>query len=77
MPDLRPNPSQGLSYRAEQPIFEAFVRQAARTPEAIAVVADSLTCSYQQLEQVSRSLARHLLELGARAGGPGGDRQRP
>ncbi|MDR2307913.1 MAG: amino acid adenylation domain-containing protein [Paucimonas sp.] len=68
MPDLRPNPSQGLSYRAEQPIFEAFVRQAARTPEAIAVVADSLTCSYQQLEQVSRSLARHLLELGARAG---------
>ena len=53
MADLRPDPTQGLEYRAERAIFSAFVQQAERTPEAPAIIGEALTCSYWQLEPVS------------------------
>jgi len=65
MPDLRPNPTLSLEYRAERPIFQAFVEQASRSPEAIAIIAHEATCSYRQLEQISQGIATYLLENGA------------
>lgn len=65
MPDLRPNPTLCLEYRAEQPIFHAFLKQASRCPDAIAIIAQHTTCSYAQLEQVSRGIAAFLLATAA------------
>lgn len=65
MPDLRPDPTQRLAYRAERPIFQDFLQQATRTPDATAIIAPDVTCSYQQLEQISRGIAVHLLASGA------------
>ena len=39
MPDMRPNPTQNLEYRAERPIFHAFVEQAKHSPDATAIIA--------------------------------------
>ncbi|MBA6115323.1 amino acid adenylation domain-containing protein [Pseudomonas sp. NC26] len=64
MADLRPDPTQGLEYRAERAIFSAFVQQAERTPEAPAIIGEALTCSYWQLEQISQGIATLLLASG-------------
>ncbi|WP_197093714.1 non-ribosomal peptide synthetase [Nonomuraea sp. SBT364] len=58
---------------AEQPVIdgrvhELFERQAARTPDATAVVFERTRLSYARLNEEANKLARHLRELGA---GPG------
>ncbi|MVV51719.1 amino acid adenylation domain-containing protein [Pseudomonas sp. PB120] len=65
MQDARPNPSLPLAYSVERPIFADFLEQARRTPEAIGVIAQDATCSYQQLEAISRGIAGYLIEQGA------------
>jgi len=62
MPDLRPNPTLCLEYRAEQPIHQAFLQQANRCPDAIAIITQHTRCSYAQLAQISQGIAAHLLE---------------
>jgi amino acid adenylation domain-containing protein len=68
MPDSRPNPTQRLEYRAEQRIFDAFLKQANRCPDATAIIAHDATCSYGQLQQISHGLAALLLENQINAG---------
>lgn len=65
MPDLRPNPTLCLEYRAEQPIQHAFIEQASRCPEAIAIIGQHITCSYSQLEQISAGIAAFLVKNAA------------
>jgi len=48
-------------------IVELFERQAAKTPEAPAVVFGDTTLTYAALNQRSNQLARHLLDRGARS----------
>lgn len=66
MHDLRPNPTLRLEYFAERPIFMDFLQQAGRSPEAIAVIAQDATCSYRQLEEISRGIASLLIREGAK-----------
>ncbi|GLO13427.1 hypothetical protein PPUJ20028_20080 [Pseudomonas putida] len=65
MPDLRPNPTLSLEYRAEQPIHHAFLEQAGRCPDATAILAQHTTCSYAQLAQISQGIAACLAENAA------------
>lgn len=65
MPDLRPNPTLCLEYRAEQPIHHAFLEQAGRCPDATAIIAQYTTCSYAQLAQISQGVAAYLVENAA------------
>ena len=66
MPDLRPNPTLCLEYRAEQPIHHAFIQQASRCPAAIAIIGQHTTCNYSQLEQISAGIAALGHELHVR-----------
>ncbi|HEX4963095.1 MAG TPA: non-ribosomal peptide synthase/polyketide synthase, partial [Thermoanaerobaculia bacterium] len=50
-------------------LHERFAEQAARTPEATAVVCDGERLSYGELETRSNQLARYLVGLGAQPGG--------
>ncbi|MBA6141174.1 amino acid adenylation domain-containing protein [Pseudomonas sp. p99-361] len=63
MPDLRPNPTLCLQYRAEQPIHQAFLQQAERCPEAPAIITAHRLCTYAQLAQISQGIAAYLLEI--------------
>ncbi|MDF3174703.1 AMP-binding protein, partial [Pseudomonas sp. ER28] len=65
MPDLRPNPTLCLEYRAEQPIHHAFIKQADRCPAAIAIIGQHTICSYSQLEQISAGIAAFLVKNAA------------
>ncbi|MCE0778004.1 amino acid adenylation domain-containing protein [Pseudomonas sp. NMI542_15] len=65
MPDLRPNPTLCLEYRADQPIHCAFLEQVGRCPGATAILARHTTCSYAQLAQISQGIAACLLEQSA------------
>ena len=65
MPDLRPNPTLCLEYRADQPIHYAFLEQAGRCPGATAILARHTTCNYAQLAQISQGIAACLLEQSA------------
>jgi amino acid adenylation domain-containing protein len=67
MQDVRPNPTQPLEYCVERPIFMDFLQQARRTPDATAVIAHDVTCTYRQLEETSRRIAGLLIEQGASA----------
>ena len=69
MPDLRPIPTLSLEYRAERPIFHDFVHQAERSPDATAIIAQDVTCSYRQLEQISQGIAARLIASGASRSG--------
>ncbi|PPA00370.1 hypothetical protein C4E44_30235, partial [Pseudomonas sp. MWU12-2312b] len=62
MQDVRPNPTQPLEYCVERPIFMDFLQQARRTPDATAVIAHDVTCTYRQLEETSRRIAGLLIE---------------
>jgi len=66
MHDLRPDPTLSLKYSAERPIFLDFLQQAKRSPDAIAVIAQEATCSYRQLEAISRGIASSLIREGAK-----------
>ena len=66
MHDLRPNPTLRLEYCAERPIFMDFLQQARRSPDAIAVISQDATCSYRQLEEISRGMASLLIREGAK-----------
>ncbi|KMS73119.1 hypothetical protein ACM01_20395 [Streptomyces viridochromogenes] len=50
------------------PQTELFEAQAARTPHAVAVVADGTEPTYDELNRHAGRLAHHLAELGAGAG---------
>ncbi|MFV3289035.1 amino acid adenylation domain-containing protein [Pseudomonas sp. NY11955] len=67
MPDLRPNPTLCLDYRAEQSIHHAFLEQASRCPDATAIVAPHTTCSYTQLQRISQGIAAFLVANAASA----------
>ncbi|MBV9791145.1 MAG: AMP-binding protein, partial [Chloroflexi bacterium] len=51
-------------YPAEQVFHIAFAAQAARTPQAVAVVADDQQLSYHDLDRRANQLAQHLRTLG-------------
>nr|WP_223184577.1 non-ribosomal peptide synthetase [Streptomyces sp. CBMA152] len=52
----------------ERPVHELFAEQAARTPDALAVVAGPDSLTYAELDERSSRLAGHLADLGV---GPG------
>jgi amino acid adenylation domain-containing protein len=53
-------------YPRSSTIAELFIEQAARTPDAIAVVAKDRRLSYRELDERSNRLARHLQTLGVK-----------
>ena len=52
--------------RASSTIARSFRAQAARTPDAIAVVAGDRSLTYRQLDERANRLARHLQSLGVK-----------
>ena len=63
----------GPDHRREAGVAAAFERQAARRPEADAVVLGSERLSYGELNRRANQLARHLTASRRRPRGPGGD----
>ena len=55
-----------VDYPRESTVHELFMEQAARTPEATAVIAGDCRLSYRQLDELSNRLARHLQSLGVK-----------
>ena len=53
-------------YPRDSTIADLFSRQAAQTPEAIAVIAGTRELSYREIEERSNRLARHLQSLGVK-----------
>src|SRR5579862_6357521 len=53
-----------VEYSRDSTIAELFSQQAARTPDAVAVIAKDRELSYRELEERSNRLARHLQSLG-------------
>ena len=53
-----------VEYSRDSTIAELFSRQAAQTPDAVAVIAKGRELSYRELEERSNRLARHLQSLG-------------
>jgi amino acid adenylation domain-containing protein len=56
----------GAAYPADKYIHELFEDQAARTPDAVAVVHNGCTLTYSQLNARANQLAHHLQGLGVR-----------
>jgi amino acid adenylation domain-containing protein len=50
------------------PVHEVFVRQASRTPGAVAIIDHAAALTYRELDERSNRLARHLQTLGVRPG---------
>jgi amino acid adenylation domain-containing protein len=53
-------------YPSERCIHELFEEQAARTPEAVALIFEDATLSYGELNERANRLAHHLIELGVK-----------
>ncbi|MGP4004852.1 non-ribosomal peptide synthetase, partial [Streptomyces sp. 8N706] len=53
-------------------IHERLAAQAARTPDAVAVIADDATLTHRELNERANRLAHHLVALGAGPGSPVG-----
>ncbi|MBD2823026.1 AMP-binding protein, partial [Xenorhabdus sp. 42] len=53
-----------VDFPQEALIHELFEQQAARTPDAIAVLFEACALSYSELNQRANRLAHHLLTLG-------------
>ena len=51
-----------------EPVYRSFERQAAQTPKRIAVICNGIEWTYQQLNEYSNRLARHLRRQGIREG---------
>ncbi|KAF9576059.1 hypothetical protein EC968_000125 [Mortierella alpina] len=58
------------SYSEELCLHQLFEQQAARTPEAIAVVQEDQSLSYEELNTRANSLAHHLIGLGVKPDTP-------
>ena len=54
----------GAAYPRDKCVHELFEEQAARTPDAVAVVHDGRTLTYSQLNARANQLAHHLRGLG-------------
>src|SRR5207237_5976032 len=54
----------GAPYERQKCLQEFYAEQAARTPQAVAVVCGDQQLSYEQLEERSNQLAHHLQALG-------------
>ena len=54
------------AYPRENTIAQLFEQQAARTPDAVAVVSTGRGLTYRELDHRSNQLARHLQQLGVR-----------
>jgi non-ribosomal peptide synthetase component F len=53
-------------YPRESTIAELFSQQAARTPNAVALIAKECQLTYRELDECSNRLARHLQSLGVK-----------
>ncbi|SMQ23682.1 amino acid adenylation domain-containing protein [Pseudomonas helmanticensis] len=53
-----------FSEHQQLPVFRRFAAQAARTPEAIALIFEQQSCTYAQLNRQANQLAAHLHSLG-------------
>jgi amino acid adenylation domain-containing protein len=58
----------GVPYPADRGLHELFAEQAARAPDALAVVHDGVALGYGELDARANRLARRLRRLGARSG---------
>ncbi|MCK9394729.1 MAG: amino acid adenylation domain-containing protein [Methylobacter sp.] len=56
----------GKTYPCDRLIYQLFEEQAARTPDAIAVVFENQSLSYDDLNRSANQVAHHLLALGIR-----------
>lgn len=66
-PGVLPDPNATLTSETGQPIHTAFLRRAQETPEAPALISDSVW-TYGELERRSRAIARGLHDAGVRPG---------
>lgn len=67
-PGLLPDPQAPPPTPAGEPIYAAFLRRAAETPDAPALVFDEDAWTYGELERRTRALARRLRGAGVRPG---------
>jgi amino acid adenylation domain-containing protein len=51
-----------------EPVYRSIERQAAKTPNRVAVICDGMEWTYRQLNEYSNQLARHLRRQGIREG---------
>ncbi|WP_295615101.1 amino acid adenylation domain-containing protein, partial [Chamaesiphon sp. GL140_3_metabinner_50] len=56
-----------VDYPQDKTIHQLFEEQAARTPDAIAVIAGNSQLTYRQLDEQANQLARHLRSIGVSA----------
>ena len=68
MQQVMPNPTDVLLRRSPAAIHAAFLRKAAGSPDAMALSSRYGTCSYAELERISRQLALALQARGLKPG---------
>jgi amino acid adenylation domain-containing protein len=62
--DPRPDPRARLAPAAARAVHGAFLEQAARTPDAVALASVNGDCSYAELDAITRKWAAHLAHRG-------------
>jgi amino acid adenylation domain-containing protein len=63
-PDPRPDPRTCLAPVTERAVHAAFLEQAARTPDAVALASVNGDCSYGELDMITRKWAARLAQRG-------------